>query len=209
MQIVGANSINHRTDKSFNLTEYYALKSVKLSDSYTVKFVTYNKKFCPSKPEEDAKNEDLCETDIFFCENIKIPTIKNDIHKLEAGSMGNKFSIFSQKPFDDINMRLIEDDKSSVYKFIIDRLTSDFSPYRHSYVAKETIIGDVRYIYYEMMDCDIMIYDNAFNKQKMHIILNECKITNYSTSTFNSNDTSTPYMYDISMSFNGMSYEYL
>lgn len=203
---IGKSFDTHGTDKSFNLTEYYALKSVKLSDSYMVQFWTYK-----SKKEKDAnKNIEYYKqhTDtkdpinIFYCENVKIPTIKNVIHKSEIGSMGHRFAAFEQKPFDDISMTLIEDDKSSVYKFIMSRITMDYLPYRHLYYYNKDE--------YNKMDCIITIYDNALNekKAKMIVNLNECRIVSYNTSTFNSNDTSTPYTYTINLSYNAILYEF-
>lgn len=195
---VGKSFGSFGTDKSFNLTEYYALKSVKLSDSYMVKFGLYK-----STKGTDSFDESLGDTGhkIFYCENVKIPSIKNVIHKMDAGSVGNRFAAFEHKPFDDISMTLIEDDNSSVYKFIMSRITKEYLPYRHVYYYNE---GE-----YDKMDCVISVYDNALNKIKMEVYLKECKITSYNTSTFNSNDTSTPYMYTINFTFNAIRYDFM
>lgn len=188
----GKSTEYYGTDKTFNLTEYYGLKSVKLSDSYVVTFVTYL--------DLGNENDRLKYYDMFFCESIKIPSIKNEIHKTEIGSMGDKYSVFAHKPFDDVSLRLIEDDKSSVYKFIISRISKSYSKFLHAYKNYEEK--------FYKMDCLISITDNAFEQLKMTVTLYNCKIVNYSTSTFNSNDTSTPYMYDLSLSFEGIGYTY-
>lgn len=204
MSNVVSNSVRRGifTDKTFNLTEYFAIKSVKLSDSYMVIFNTYDENFYTN---DGPKNTNDYVEDIFYCESLKLPTIKNELHKSEVGSMGNRYAAFSHKPFDEISFKLIENDSSDVYKFLMDRVTKEYSPFRHCYVVKG---NDSNGYLYNRMKCTIKVFDNAFSKEKMCVTLLECRILDYNTSNFNSNDTSTPYSYDIKMSFNGIEYEY-
>lgn len=116
------------TDKTFNLTEYYGLKSIKLSDTYTVLFTERI-----ITEVNGVRKEETITYDMFFCENVKLPSLKNEMNKLENGAVGNKYTVFSHKPFDDIAFRLIESEGASVYKFLISKLTGKFDTLRHVY----------------------------------------------------------------------------
>jgi len=183
-----------RTDKTFNLTEYYGLKSIKLSDTYTVMFVE------TIKTEVDGViKEEKIYYDMFFCENVKLPSLKNEVNKLENGAVGNKYTVFSHKPFDDITFRLIESESASVYKFLISKLNGKFDTLRHVYKNEMD----------EKLDVVISVFDNALEKEKLAIELSECRIVSYSPSVYNSSDLSTPYMYDVTINFNGLTYRFI